>query len=53
LLVWIAHRAIGILCSGVFCSVAVLPSAPFKARHNLPSLNQISVIGVKSVQWSD
>jgi hypothetical protein len=27
-------------------------SAPFKARHNLPVVNQLSVIGVKSAQWS-
>ena len=27
--------------------------ALFKARHNLPAVNQISVIGVKSAQHSE
>jgi hypothetical protein len=47
------ERRDNMLKSSVFCGVAVLSSVLFKARHNLPAVNQISVIGVISVQRSD
>jgi len=41
------------LKSSVLCSVVVLQAVACRARHNLPSLNQLSVIGVKSAQHSE